>query len=259
MNERRWTNLTDVPEDKGFDTRWRIHPRPQATTADELWRKTGWTPADLLGKTVLDAGCGCGRFAAVASAAGAVVTGIDLSPEGLDAASDNAPAATLYRASLLDLSCIRTRFDLAYSVGVLHHTGNTRKAFHEVASVVKPGGELAVWVYCKPADDRLMPMVEFLHRITRVCPPEELYAACEEYAPRIQAIYSGTWGDLQKVLQVSNSPDIEECISDTFDWHTPQFRDYHDYDEVRQWYVEEGFKVIWEGEFPTSLRGRKVR
>jgi MoaA/NifB/PqqE/SkfB family radical SAM enzyme/SAM-dependent methyltransferase len=257
MTDRKWTNLTNLPEDPGFDTRWRIHPRPQATTEGMLWDKTGWKPEDFLGRTVLDAGCGCGRFLAVACKAGAKATGIDLSPHALDAAAENAPDAQLYRASLLDLACIKERFDLAYSIGVLHHTGNTRRAFHEVASLVKPGGEFAVWLYCKPSEDRLMPMVEFLHRITRACPPHELYAAIEEYAPRIREIYNGEWGDLQQVLRVSNSPDIEECISDTFDWHTPQFRDWYDYPEVRKWYEEEGFYVLWTGDFPTTMRGIK--
>ena len=66
--------FTRSPEaDQGFNERWTQHPKPQATTAGVLTQKTGLTEADLRTKLVLDAGCGCGRFSAIASSWGAEV------------------------------------------------------------------------------------------------------------------------------------------------------------------------------------------
>lgn len=245
--------------DHGFDQRWREHPRPQATTAGQLERKTGFRPADLAGRLVLDAGCGCGRFLAAAQAWGAEVVGVDGSPAGLAAAAENAPGAGLVHADLLDLPFADGVFDRAYSVGVLHHTADPARSFAEVARTVRIGGELAVWLYCRTWDARLQPAMDLLHEITRACPPAALHRAFERHAVDLRDAYAGAWGPLEQVLRVSNSLDDEECISDTLDWHTPQFRSWHDVAEVRGWFEAAGFEVVWTGEFPTSLRGRRVR
>ena len=36
-----------------------------------------------------------------------------------------------------------------FSIGVLHHSPDPRRAFAQVAARVKPGGRLAVWLYRK--------------------------------------------------------------------------------------------------------------
>jgi SAM-dependent methyltransferase len=244
-----------MPVDAGFDLRWREHPAPQATTVSQFWLKTGWKPADLEGKTVLDAGCGCGRFSAVAASAGARVWGIDGSEAAVDAAQKNSPG-TFRVGNLLHPIILPGPMDLAFSLGVLHHTADPRRAFHNVAQAVKQGGQLAVWLYCPPAP-AIAAHMEFLHDITRTCPPAALHAACAKHAVRLRDINRGAFGALESVLRVSLSADDDECISDTYDWHCPQFRSYHTDAEVAGWFREEGFSVDWIGEFPTSLRGTR--
>lgn len=51
----------------------------------------GWLPADLSGRTVLDAGCGTGAFAIEAARRGARVTAVDLSASLVDLAKERAP------------------------------------------------------------------------------------------------------------------------------------------------------------------------
>ena len=38
-------------------------------------------------------------------------------------------------------------FDYVYSLGVLHHTGETRDAIRSACRLVKEGGEVNIWVY----------------------------------------------------------------------------------------------------------------
>src|SRR3954470_23757052 len=86
--------------------------------------RTGLAPADLAGRLVLDAGCGMGRYARVAAAAGARVVGIDLS-EAVRAARDltgDGPPVDLVRGDLLRPPLADGRFDHIYSIGVLDHT-----------------------------------------------------------------------------------------------------------------------------------------
>lgn len=244
--------------DEGFDERWKRFPAPQATTRGVFEKELGWSPSHLAGKLVLDAGCGCGRFAALVGAAGGRVVGVDMSPHALRACMDNAPDMLRVRADLLDLPFEDGLFDAAYSIGVLHHTEDTRRAFVEVARTVKPGGEFAIWVYEKPVtDDRLLPALEMLHDMTRAIPRGVLFDIFERHAARVAASYNKAWGPLEQILRVSNSEDDDERISDTLDWHAAGYRWWHTQRQVDAWFAEAGFDVTWRGDFPVSAHGRK--
>jgi len=157
-------------------------------------------------------------------------------------------------------------FDYAFSIGVLHHTSNPQAAFNEVARTVKRGGEFAVWLYIgvggnqdqHVVDPEIALAAEFLHEITKACPPEKFYQLCEKYALPLRDLYQMKWSPLNQVLRISISTDDAECISDTFDWHCPQYRSGHTNDEVRGWFEQAGFEVTWVGNFPVSMRGKKL-
>ncbi len=252
-------SFIDAPADHGFEQRWESYPHVQATTAGLFEQKTGWSGPELDGKLVLDAGCGCGRFSAVAGAMGAEVIGVDGSQAALRAARRNAPSQHYVHGDLLHLPLRSQSVDHAFSIGVLHHTGHPATAFAEVARTVKRGGSLAVWLYAKPVtDDRLLLPMEMLHEITRSVPPNKLRAIFHAWAPYLRNLYSKKWGPLEQVLRVSQSADDEECVSDTFDWHVPQYRSWHTEDEVRGWFRACGFEVEWVGAFPVSMRGRRL-
>lgn len=248
-----------TPLDPGFDARWKHHPAVQATTAGMLWQKTGWKPADLEGKRVLDYGCGCGRFSAMAQAAGASVVGLDGSPHALAAARQNVPAgAAFVQGDMLAPPDLGAPFDAAFAIGTLHHTEDPPEAFARMASLVRPGGMIACWVYCRPVtDDALLPVLDLVHEITRAVPPDVLHEIFARRAPQIRDLYAGRWGPLEQIVRVSNSADDDECISDTLDWHAPRFRFWHTEDEVRWWFEDAGCGVTWAGDFPVSVSGVK--
>ena len=93
-------------------------------SARTLEATTGWTEADYRGRLVLDAGVGAGRFAEVVADHGGEVVGVDLS-RAIDAAYQNIgrrPNADLVQADIMAMPFREGTFDLAYSIGVLHHT-----------------------------------------------------------------------------------------------------------------------------------------
>lgn len=243
--------------DDGFDYRWRQHPEPQVTTEEVFWEKTGWSKYAIAGKTILDAGSGCGRFSAIVARCGGRPICVDGSVHALRAAVENVAGGVFVHADLLDLPIKPKSVDAAFSIGVLHHTKDTREAFLKVAETVKIGGEFAVWVYAKPGDARTLVAIDFLHEITKACPPVALYEACKKYAVQLRDV--GMPGALATVLRVSGSKNDEECISDTFDWHTPQYRYWHSPAEVASWFEEAGYEVTWRGAFPVCMRGKRVR
>jgi len=140
-----------------FSFQWRKH---RLTQLDDATRKeseetfelsTGIKPEDLAGKLVLDVGCGMGRFSDVVSRAGAETVGIDLS-YAIDAAQDNLggrPNVHLAQADVFRLPFQTGTFDCIFSIGVLHHTPDCRKATMHLMRYLRPGGVLAVWLYPK--------------------------------------------------------------------------------------------------------------
>jgi len=81
-----WARLTSTAKVSGIRATVRAgRDRMRATLLD-------WLPADLHGKTLLDAGCGTGALAVEAARRGARVTAIDLSPTLVDLARERLPA-----------------------------------------------------------------------------------------------------------------------------------------------------------------------
>lgn len=111
--------------------------------------------SDLAGCTFLDIGCGSGLFSLAAHHLGARVRSFDFDPDSVAAAvelrREHAPHSewSIEQGSILDeqyvagLGC----FDVVYSWGVLHHTGNLWRAVDTAAKLVGPGGLLFISVY----------------------------------------------------------------------------------------------------------------
>lgn len=106
------------------------------------------------GKRIVDVGCGLGRYSYGFLRMGATVTACDQSEAGLRRTAELcAPfkgRLTLKRIDLLEWNEIAD-FDLAFSFGVTHHTGNTYLAIENVCRKVRPGGRLFLMIYGVPA------------------------------------------------------------------------------------------------------------
>jgi SAM-dependent methyltransferase len=229
-----------------FGRQWNRYDvaRPQEDGAT-FRLKTGFSPGDLAGRLVLDAGCGGGRYARLAGASGAFVIGVDLSAAVVKAAAVCAELTrvVILQADLLDLPLADGAFDLVYSIGVLHHTPDPRRAFKEIARKVKPGGRLAVWLY-----RRNTPPQEWLNRglrgVTTRLPVRVLEPLCAGLgALGSVPILNRT---LNKVANFSNHSDWTLRVCDNFDWYAPQYQSHHSLAELKRWFVEEGFTDLDE-------------
>jgi SAM-dependent methyltransferase len=124
---------------------------------DSLFNLLGTTA--LNGKTFLDIGCGSGLFSIAAARLGARVFGIDLDPISVETSQKNAQkwlsdstTTTFQVASILNIDQLdwvdnSDHFDIVYSWGVLHHTGNMAKAMENAAKMIKPGGTFVISIY----------------------------------------------------------------------------------------------------------------
>jgi SAM-dependent methyltransferase len=144
---------------------------------------TGWTPESLAGKVVVDAGCGPGGFIDVLERHAGAVVGFDLSV-AIDACYElhgHMPSVYLAQGDIFKPPIRRGVADRLYTFGVVQHTPDPERAFRSLVPLVKPGGEIAVWVYRKhfiPAP------VYWLRRITAGMPEPRASRFIEWYTPK---------------------------------------------------------------------------
>ena len=118
--------------------------------------RNGVDLARLSEQTVLDGGCGGGRYTAAWRALGAKhATGVDISPINIASAQQRVSEAGLdqiefQEGSVLDLPFVNDSFDIVFSNGVLHHTVDWRKGLAEALRVLKPGGLGFLYLIEKP-------------------------------------------------------------------------------------------------------------
>jgi SAM-dependent methyltransferase len=108
------------------------------------------TPAMLnASTTVLEVGCGSGRFLKYVSTRAGFVVGVD--PSHAVFAADNLlgknEKVVLARASANNLPFADGAFDFVYSIGVLHHIPDTARAMQACVDKVKPGGYFFTYLY----------------------------------------------------------------------------------------------------------------
>ena len=106
---------------------------------------TDWTQ-----KTFLDVGCGMGRnshWAMTYGAAGGLA--IDVDSRSLSAARHNLadyPSVEIQFASIYDMD-VESVYDIAFSIGVIHHLEAPDHALRNMVVATRPGGKVLIWVY----------------------------------------------------------------------------------------------------------------
>ncbi len=244
--ERGVPRLAGETYSASFGRQWNRYDVARPDEDEATFRiKTGVDPRDLAGRLVLDAGCGGGRYARLLGQHGARVLGVDLS-SAVDKAAElcaSFPEVAIVQGDLLDLPVAEEAFDLVYSIGVLHHTPDPRRAFAQIARRVKPGGRLAVWLY-----RRNTPPQEWLNSGLRA-------VSTRLPAPVLEPICAGLGAlgsipvvnrTFNKLANFSNHPDWTLRVCDNFDWYAPRYQSHHTPAELRRWFEEEGFADIQE-------------
>lgn len=131
---------------------------------------------DLKGKTFLDIGCGSGLFSIAASGLGAQkVLGLDVDPEAVTTSeklvqqisewdADVKKEAIEFRVeSILGENIDSTQYDIVYSWGVLHHTGDMYRAFDVVKNLVAVNGTLVIAIYNKHFTSPIWKLIKYTY------------------------------------------------------------------------------------------------
>jgi SAM-dependent methyltransferase len=248
-----------------FTFEWHRHRRTQfdsnrsRESEARLCQITGFSPADLAGKRVLDAGIGAGRFADVIVRHGGTVVGVDLS-YAIDVARENLgshQSAHLLQADLLNLPLKPGTFDLIFSIGVIMTTADARRTFLRLAPLLKPGGTIAIWVY--DGYDKIRGASnDFYRRFTTRLPHRLVYALSHIAVPLYYLYRIPGFGSIAlKLLPISRHANWRWRVLDTFDSYAMTYQSRHRYPEVCQWFQDAGLTRIEPREPPVAMRGQR--
>lgn len=184
---------------------------------DPIWFK---------GKRILDAGCGSGRFTYGFAKLGASVVAVDQSTAGLAEArkaSEGLNAdVTFVQHNLLEPLPFEAEFDLVWSYGVLHHTGDTYRGFSNISSLVKPGGQIFLMLYGEPDWNR----------------PIDFYSHAE-YSRLRHLARNRTF---EEKLEIIRREKPDQDLHGWFDAVSPMINDCYRFDEIEGWLIQSGFK-----------------
>lgn len=250
-----------VPESNyadSFGMQWNHFARTQldshsghSISADRFWAATGWTPSDIKGQWVLDAGCGAGRFAEIAVGAGANVVALDYSSavHACYANLHHNPNLHVVQGDIYALPFQLESFPFVYSLGVLQHTPDVAAAVASLPPMLAAKGRLCIDFYEKSLKSQLLPKY-WLRPMTKHVAKPTLFAALERIVPVLLPL-SRALGRvpavgflLQRVVPVANYEGIlplteaqlrEWALLDTFDWLSPAYDQPQTAQTLREW------------------------
>jgi len=189
---------------------------------------TGLTKEWFSQKKVLDAGCGQGRFSYGFSLLKVSLTAVDQSNYAVEHTQrilkELSFDAIIKQVDLLEPDTIQNSFDLVWSYGVLHHTGNTYQAFKNIAKLVKPEGYLFIMLYGEPQLNHIGSFQEQA-----------------EYSRLRHKTRNMTYK--QKVALLSKEKS-KESLHGWFDAISPTINDTYSLEEIKVWLLSSGFENI---------------
>jgi 2-polyprenyl-6-hydroxyphenyl methylase/3-demethylubiquinone-9 3-methyltransferase len=208
----------------------RFNPTRLSFLKDALVRHFGRNPADpqpLSGLALLDVGCGGGLVAEPMARLGASVTGIDAGRATVEAARAHARTMGLaidYRmASVEELAAEDARFDAVLALEVIEHVADPRAFLATAATLMNPGGTMAVATLNRTARSFLLAIVgaEYVlrwlprgtHEWSRFLRPEELDALLDAAGLHVTARTGVVYNPLSDRWSLSDDTRVNYMVT----------------------------------------------
>lgn len=152
-----------------FATSWNNLPVGSIYTREQFedWMRP-LQSTDVVGKRVLELGCGnASLLVHMGSWRPAKLVGVDLGDSVVSARRNMERIRDIdWEIVQNDLTIFESAgYDLAYSIGVLHHLKDPRKGFQSVVRNVQPGGRFHCWVYGKEGNALVRYTVEPIRHV----------------------------------------------------------------------------------------------
>jgi SAM-dependent methyltransferase len=238
----RWPRVQFESENTG---------RPMAGHTTRMWETiTAVGEQAVRGRTIVEFGCGPGRFLDVVRGKGGRAVGIDMSL-AVEAARRNFEKdreVLIVQGDVLRPPLRRGAFDGGYSIGVLHHTPRPEAGLRQLVNAVARGGWVSVCVYPK-GEFYDYPSVARFRRLHHRLSPRWGYRPAMAYSYFSAYGLNRVFRKLRKIpggkrmlkwlqrewLVCLDLPDARWSVLDIFDAITPSTASTHTGDEVQAW------------------------
>jgi uncharacterized protein YbaR (Trm112 family)/ubiquinone/menaquinone biosynthesis C-methylase UbiE len=220
--------------------------------------------AALTGEWMLDAGCGSGEKTAVLArhCPEQNVVGLDLgvaSSEKAIATFGDMPNLDYVQGNILEPPFKPSQFDYGMSLGVLHHTPNTRQAFASFRRLLKEETTTVIWVYPTywEGPEWRMPYVArdfILLRQSYHLPTGFLrfvaYSIVIGLYPIVEFFFKKSYRRIGRDLpffrvdQMTRKERFAAQLFYCYDTLLPRYQGRHTIKEVENWFVEEGLDPL---------------
>ncbi|MEK6933965.1 MAG: class I SAM-dependent methyltransferase [Nanoarchaeota archaeon] len=128
---------------------------------------------DFKGKKILDAGCGIGRNSYWPLIYGAKkVLAFDYDPRTIEVAKRNLAKfknAEIKYNSIYGID-FKNKFDISFSIGVIHHLEHPKEAVKKLIKATKKGGRVLIWVYGYEGNEWIVKYINPIRKITSKLP-----------------------------------------------------------------------------------------
>jgi SAM-dependent methyltransferase len=201
-----------------------------------------------------------GRWLHFARKEGARIIGLDVSSAIDVAYIREGPTVNLVQADLLWPPFASGSFDMVYSFGVLHHLVDPMAGVRVLASLVRPGGELRLFIYRSLEDEvwwrrALLAIVTVIRKVTTRLPFALVHAFAWTVALLAYALFliprrlfqRVSWGDrLTRGLPLVQYVDIpfRMLVAEQFDRFVAPIEKRYRKEEIEQWVRSIGFTTI---------------
>jgi len=256
-----------------FGFQWNTFPKTQydSSRCSDLTRKRffascGWTPEEMARKSVLEIGCGAGRFTEIIlGATNAFLCSVDYSSAVLanSAAHSNNQRLQVVQASVYELPFEEESFDYVFCFGVLQHTPDPKKTLECLARMVKGGGKIAVDFYPRSGwwtkwhakylfrkivkryeNERLLKLIDkhlaWMLPLGLILLRLKIYPVFGRLLPIVDL-------SIYKKLKLSNKEFKQWVLLDTFDMLSPEYDQPQKASEVKNELEKNGIKIEFSG------------
>jgi SAM-dependent methyltransferase len=283
--EEKWKSSANYQTGglSAFDTdtvRW-IHTRNGFTGIEEF--------ASYLEQygSILDAGCGNGRILGLLHdllGKEHNLFGVDLAAAGVAHINLGSKGIQIFQGDLTDKGTLEQipQPDFIYCQEVLHHTSDPSGSFANLAGLLAPGGELAIYVYKKKAPVREF-TDDFVRTLISDMSHDEAMELTKDFAEfgkalnnvnvsvevpdlRLLGIEAGSY-PIQRLLyhffvKCYWNPELSDEDNNmiNFDWYHPSLCSRHTLEEVLDWFSTNELEVVhsYVDEYGITVRGKKA-
>lgn len=210
-----------------------------------------YTLDDLRGKTVAEIGCGNGRFLKTMGKYADKVFGIEPGDGVENARKWNVESKNVevVRADVYALpEHLKGTLDHVFSIGVVHHLPDPRRALENMRALLKPGGKCTIWVYGKEGNELYLLTFGNVRKMTTRLPHKALHAVSTALVPPLRGYIAACRvaplpmrDYMRKVLRPLSFDALRLNI---YDQLNPTIAEYWTRDEVERLMRDAGFKDV---------------